>query len=69
MEESFMEFGGGPRICPGMILATQEILLATIGIAYTFDLELACPVEEIYRESQGTLSANKMPVRITKVLR
>lgn len=65
MENSFFAFGGGPRLCPGMHLAYTEIVLAMSFMSHYFDVELACPKEEIERVMIFAATANKMPLRFT----
>jgi len=62
MEQHFMPFGGGSRVCPGMGLAMIETIVTTSLLAYSFKIELACPKEEIKRVHHFTFTANKMPV-------
>ncbi len=67
MEENFFAFGYGPRMCPGIILATQEIVVSMICLSYAFDFRLACPNEEIYRTLNFTTWPSKMPIRVSRV--
>jgi cytochrome P450 len=65
MQNSLIAFGFGPRICPGMGLATHEALLALAIFAYYFNFTLNCPKEDIVRITSFVASANKMPMIIT----
>jgi len=65
MEQYFLAFGGGTRVCPGMGLALLEATTAAALLAYFFVMELTCPVAEIQRIQSFTVSANKMPIRLT----
>lgn len=65
-EDSWLPFGFGPRICPGMTLALTEAVLAVAMLAHSFDMALDCPVEEIKRIVVFAASSNKMPIRFTK---
>jgi len=62
MEQYFMPFGGGSRVCPGMGVAMIETIVTTALLAYTFKMELACPKDEIKRIAHTSFMANKMPV-------
>ena len=66
MESTFIAFGYGPRICPGMALATVEAVMAISAIIHHFDLHLACPDSEIKRIFHFAANANKMPMYVTK---
>lgn len=63
METHFLSFGGGPRVCPGMHLASSEIVLAMVFVAKYLDVSLSCPEAEIERIMNFTACANKMPVK------
>jgi cytochrome P450 len=64
MDYQFIEFGSGPRICPGILLANHELILSVALFAHFFDFELTCPPGEIHRVIGRTAFANKMPVKI-----
>ena len=49
-----------------MGLAQVEGVAALAALAHKFDFELACPVNEIVRETSFTEKANKMPIRAKK---
>jgi cytochrome P450 len=65
MQEAFIPFGFGSRICPGMGLAMHESLLALAFFAYYFQFTLNCPKEEIIRKSSFVATVNKMPMIVT----
>jgi cytochrome P450 len=62
MERSFVAFGGGPHICPGMYLALAEITMALAMMGYRLQFQLACPPEEIQRLVLFIATPNKMPM-------
>lgn len=64
MEENYFPFGYGSRICPGMSLALQEIIVSAALLGYALDFTVACPEEEIFRVMNFSASANKMPIRV-----
>ena len=64
MNASFLVFGGGARVCPGMHLSIAEFIVCTALFVHTFDFSLACPKEEIKRIFAFTSRANKMPINI-----
>lgn len=64
MEASLLTFGGGPRACPGRSLVTLEVLLATVALAYAFDLTLACPASEVTRITRFVVCPNQMPLYV-----
>lgn len=65
MDEHFIGFGKGPRICPGQSLANMEgaSLLATIYRNYSVDL--ACDPKEIKFLSKFTTQPSKLPLILT----
>lgn len=65
MEESYMPFGAGPRICPGNKMSLVEQLIAVVYLVMFFDIELGCAKEEIQRTCSVTSPPNKMPILLT----
>jgi cytochrome P450 len=66
MQENFMPFGFGNRICPGMGLATYECLLAVSVFVYYFHFTLDCAKEDIQKvESSFVNCVKEMPVKLT----
>ena len=63
MNNHFMSFGDGSRICPGMHLAQHEGELALAYIAKYFDLELGCKPEEIKRIQSFTARPKTLPMK------
>jgi len=64
MNQSFLAFGSGRRICPGMGLAYNEAVVAVAVLISSLDFELDCPVEEVKPIVRFTTQPNKMPMRI-----
>eukprot|EP01031_Cornospumella_fuschlensis_P032339 gene32339-39109_t len=64
MDEAFLAFGSGPRVCPGMHLAVLEAVLAVASLVRAFDVQLACDASEIHRVTNITLAPNKMPLKL-----
>eukprot|EP01031_Cornospumella_fuschlensis_P032386 gene32386-39164_t len=67
MDEAFLAFGSGPRVCPGMHLAVLEAVLAVASLVRAFDVQLACDASEIHRVVNLTLAPNKMPLKLTPI--
>jgi cytochrome P450 len=61
---AFMQFGTGPRVCPGRHLANVEIRLVLSMLLRNFEVELACPASEVKEVSAFTLMPDKLPVRL-----
>jgi Cytochrome P450 len=65
MEDSFLAFGYGPRVCPGQALVQIEGVAALAALVRSFNLKLACPESEILRVCDFVTKANKLPVYLT----
>jgi cytochrome P450 len=52
-------------VCPGMSLAYMETVAAVAALITRFDVDLACPVEEVVRTLHFVARANKVPVFLT----
>lgn len=61
---AFLQFGAGPRVCPGRHLATVEMRLVLSMLLGAFKVELACKPEAIDEVLNFTLMPSRMPVRL-----
>jgi cytochrome P450 len=62
---AFLQFGAGPRVCPGRHLATVELRLVLSMLLREFTLELACDPAAIEEVTAFTMLPSKMPVRLS----
>lgn len=61
---AFVQFGAGPRVCPGRHLATLEMRLVLSMLLKAFRIELACDPATIREVSAFTMHPSTMPVRL-----
>jgi len=61
---AFLQFGAGPRVCPGRHLAAVQMRLVLTTILKSFRIELACAPESIEEVSAFTMMPSHMPVRL-----
>lgn len=61
---AFLQFGAGPRVCPGRHLAALQMRLVLSTILKSFRMELACAPESIEEVSAFTMMPSHMPVRL-----
>jgi cytochrome P450 len=61
---AFLQFGAGPRVCPGRHLAAVEMRLVLSMLLKHFEVQLACDPAEIREHIQFTTLPSKMPVRL-----
>lgn len=59
-----LQFGAGPRVCPGRHLAAVEMRLVLSMLARNFEVELACEPHEIREVLAFTMMPERMPVRL-----
>ena len=61
---AFLQFGAGPRVCPGRHLATVEMRLVLSMLLAHFEVELACDPAQIDEVNAFTMMPSRMPVRL-----
>lgn len=61
---AFLQFGAGPRVCPGRHLATVEMRLVLSMLLARFEVELACDPAQIEEINAFTMMPSRMPVRL-----
>lgn len=59
---AFLQFGAGPRVCPGRHLAAVQMRLVLSTILNSFHMELACAPESIEEVNAFTVMPSRMPV-------
>jgi len=62
---AYLQFGAGPRVCPGRHLATVEMRLALSMLMKEFTIELAIDPAKINEIQQFTMVPDTMPVKLT----
>ncbi|HTH61921.1 MAG TPA: cytochrome P450 [Paraburkholderia sp.] len=62
---AYLQFGAGPRVCPGRHLATVEMRLVLSMLMNEFTIELATDIANIHEVSQFTMVPDTMPVKLT----
>lgn len=63
---AFVQFGAGPRVCPGRHLATVEMRLVLSTLLRHFELELAVSPDQIEEVNAFTVMPDRMPVRLRR---
>lgn len=66
---AYLQFGAGPRVCPGRHLATVEMRLALSMLMNEFSIEMAIDPAKINEVSAFTMVPDTMPVKLTKRVR
>lgn len=61
---AFLQFGAGPRVCPGRHLAVVQMRLVLSTILNSFHMDLACTPESIEEMNAFTVMPSRMPVRL-----
>ncbi|MFP6561407.1 cytochrome P450 [Paraburkholderia sp. B3] len=61
---AYLQFGAGPRVCPGRHLATVEMRLALSMLMKEFQVELMIDPGKITEVQQFTMVPDTMPVRL-----
>lgn len=59
-----LQFGAGPRVCPGRHLAVVEMRLVLSMLMKGFRVELACAPDELREVLAFTMMPERMPVRL-----
>lgn len=63
---AYVQFGAGPRVCPGRHLAGVELRLVLSMLARNFEVELACEPSRIHEVMAFTMTPNSVPVRLRR---
>lgn len=63
---AFVQFGAGPRVCPGRHLATVEMRLVLSTLLRHFKLELAVDPAAIQEVNSFTMMPSQMPLRLQR---
>jgi cytochrome P450 len=61
---AFLQFGAGPRVCPGRHLATVELRLVLSMLLRHFRVELMCRPEDVQEVTAFTMLPSRLPVRL-----
>jgi cytochrome P450 len=61
---AYVQFGAGPRVCPGRHLAAVEIRLVLSMLMRNFRLQLGCDPAEIREVLDFTMHPETMPIRL-----
>jgi len=61
---AFLQFGAGPRVCPGRHLATVELRLVLSMLLRHFRIELMCRPEDVEEVTAFTMMPSRIPVRL-----
>jgi cytochrome P450 len=59
-----LQFGGGPRVCPGRHLSTVEMRLVISMLSAGFVSQLAVDTSSIREVAAFTMVPDRMPVRL-----
>lgn len=59
-----LQFGAGPRVCPGRYLANVEMRLVLSMLLRNFRVELACRPDELREVLAFTMMPEHMPIRL-----
>ncbi|WP_153101858.1 cytochrome P450 [Paraburkholderia hayleyella] len=63
---AYLQFGAGPRVCPGRHLANVQMRLALSMLFANFDVELMIDPAQIKETSAFTMMPDTVPVRLTE---
>jgi cytochrome P450 len=61
---AFVQFGAGPRVCPGRHLAGLEMRLVLSMLMRHFRIELAVPAQDVREVLALTMGPDRLPVRL-----
>lgn len=64
---AFMQFGAGPRVCPGRHLAILEIRMALSMLARNFSVEFAGQPDDIEEIFSFTMAPKSLPLRLRRL--
>ncbi|MDQ7978331.1 cytochrome P450 [Paraburkholderia sp. SARCC-3016] len=64
-QRAYLQFGAGPRVCPGRHLAGVEMRAALSMLAANFEAKLAVDASEIEEINDFIMKPSKMPINLT----